>query len=117
MNADQPACNLLVIRSPDIDRAVRFYEALGLSFTKHSHGKGPEHYASETAGFVFEIYPARNEVTTADTRIGFRVADVDHVIATLSKIDAKIRTHPTDSEWGRRAVVFDFDGHVVELVS
>jgi catechol 2,3-dioxygenase-like lactoylglutathione lyase family enzyme len=117
MNANQPACNLLVIRSPDIDRAVRFYEALGLSFTKHSHGNGPEHYASETAGFVFEIYPARNAATTTDTRIGFRVADVDLVIASLSEIDAKIRTQPSDSEWGRRAVVSDFDGHVVELVS
>jgi predicted enzyme related to lactoylglutathione lyase len=117
MNADQPACNLLVIRSPDINRAVRFYEAIGLSFTKHSHGNGPEHYASETAGFVFEIYPARNSAATTDTRIGFRVADVDHVIVSLSEIGATIRAEPTDSEWGRRAVVCDFDGHVVELVS
>ncbi|MCC9604237.1 hypothetical protein LOC67_27095 [Stieleria sp. JC731] len=98
MNADQPACNLVVIRSSYIDRAVRFYETLGLSFTKHSHGNGPEHYASESAGFVFEIYPARNAATTTDTRIGFRVADVDHVVASLSEIDAKIRTQPTDSE-------------------
>ncbi len=95
MNADQPACNLLVIRSPDIDRAVRFYETLGLPFTKHSHGNGPEHYASETAGFVFEIYPARNAATTTDTRIRFCVADVEHVIASLSEIDAKIRAQPT----------------------
>ncbi|MCS7470337.1 VOC family protein [Stieleria sp. ICT_E10.1] len=117
MKTGQPACNLLVIRSPDINRAVRFYETLGLSFTKHSHGNGPEHYASETAGFVFEIYPARSKATTTETRIGFRVADVDNVIAALSEIDAKIRSEPTDSEWGRRAVVCDFDGHTVELVS
>lgn len=109
--------NLLVIRSPDIDRAVRFYETLGLSFTKHSHGNGPEHYASETAGFVFEIYPASNAATTTDTRIGFRIAGVDRVIVSLYEIDAEILSQPTDSEWGRRAVVLDFDGHVVELVS
>lgn len=49
--------NLLVIRSPDIDRAVCFYEVLGLSFEKHAHGNGPLHYACESDGFVFEIYP------------------------------------------------------------
>lgn len=26
-------------------------------------------------------------------------------------------TEPTDTEWGRRAVVKDFDGHTVELVT
>src|SRR4051812_27334640 len=49
--------NLLVIRSPDIDRSARFYELLGLSFTKHAHGTGPVHYAGELGSAVFEIYP------------------------------------------------------------
>jgi catechol 2,3-dioxygenase-like lactoylglutathione lyase family enzyme len=39
--------NLLAIRSSDMDRAVRFYEALGLRFSRHAHGAGPEHYCSE----------------------------------------------------------------------
>ena len=53
--------NLVVIRSPDIERACRFYSALGLAFTKHAHGTGPEHYACEIGGIVFEIYPRKSE--------------------------------------------------------
>ncbi len=76
------------------------------------------HYASETAGFVFEIYPIRNDNTgTTSTRIGFRVDDVDSVVASLIDIQATIASAPTDSEWGRRAVVKDFDGHTVELIT
>jgi predicted lactoylglutathione lyase len=67
---------------------------------------------------VFEIYPltARSQPTTG-MRIGFRVDSVDEIVPFLAKIGAEIVTPPTDSEWGRRAVVKDLDGHVVELVT
>ena len=118
MFAAPPLANLLVIRSPDIDRAVTFYQQMGMLFDRHSHGKGPEHYASDICGFVFEIYPQRNaDDVTTNTRIGFNVDDVDGVIDLLREIDATIVTNPTDTEWGRRAVVNDFDGHTVELVT
>ena len=55
--AQSPRPNLLVIRSADVEQAVKFYEALGLTFLKHRHGSGPEHFACEAEGFVFEIYP------------------------------------------------------------
>jgi catechol 2,3-dioxygenase-like lactoylglutathione lyase family enzyme len=118
MIAAPPIANLLVIRSPNIDRAVTFYERMGLLFHRHSHGKGPEHYASDVGGFVFEIYPQKNadEITTS-VRIGFNVNDVDCVVNLLREIYATIVTEPTDTEWGRRAVLKDFDGHTVELVT
>ncbi len=117
MITSPPFVNLVVIRSEDIDRAVTFYEAIGLTFQKHSHGSGPEHYASEKAGFVFEIYPlSPKQQSTVWTRLGFSVGDVDALVARLAKDGAKIVSSPTDSEWGRRAVVKDLDGHAVELV-
>lgn len=118
MDARPTVANLLVIRSPDIDRAVTFYHHIGLQFDRHSHGKGPEHYASDAGGFVFEIYPQNNadEITT-NTRIGFNVNDVDGIVELLRNAHATIVTEPTDTEWGRRAVVKDFDGHTVELVT
>jgi predicted enzyme related to lactoylglutathione lyase len=118
MFAAPPVANLLVIRSSDIDRAVRFYQQMGMLFDRHSHGKGPEHFASDICGFAFEIYAQRNanDVTT-NTRIGFSVDDVDGVIDLLREIDATIVTYPTDTEWGRRAVVKDLDGHIIELVT
>jgi predicted enzyme related to lactoylglutathione lyase len=118
MEARSPQLNLVVLRSSDLEEAVRFYREMGLVFTRHAHGSGPEHYASEVNGTVFEIYPlsAKSSPTTG-TRIGFNVESVDGAVTRLSKIGATVMTPPTDSEWGRRAVVKDFDGHTVELVT
>ena len=118
MNTASPIPNLLVIRSPDIEPAVTFYERLGLHFERHSHGKGPEHYASETDGFVFEIYPQRNDSdATTNTRIGFSVESVDDTLQSLNELGVEILSPAKDSPWGRRAVVRDLDGHTVELVT
>ncbi|MEM0980443.1 MAG: VOC family protein [Cyanobacteria bacterium P01_H01_bin.58] len=118
MSTIPPLCNLLVLRSSDIERAATFYSQMGLSFTKHRHGNAPEHYTSTVAGFAFEIYPARSaDDSTTRTRLGFNVDDVDSVVDRLLEIGATIRTNPADSEWGRRAVVQDFDGHIVELTT
>ena len=67
----------------------------------------------------FELYPATTEqpVSTA-TRIGFVVADVDDVASRVGAVaGGKIVVVPKDSEWGRRAVVADPDGHRVELTN
>ena len=118
MHAAPPIPNLIVIRSPDIDRAVTFYETIGMLFERHSHGKGPEHYASETCGFVFEIYPQRNgSANTANTRLGFSVDSVDDILGLLESLDVEVVSPAKDSQWGRRAVVRDLDGHTVELVT
>ena len=94
-----PVANLLVIRSPDIDRAMTFYAQMGMLFDRHAHGSGPQHYASNICGFVFEIYPQRNaDDVTTNTRLGFNVDDVDGVISLLRQIDATIVTEPTDTE-------------------
>lgn len=108
--------NLLVILSPDIERTAEFYSLLGFSFERRRHGQGPEHMAAEVDGFVFEIYPEteRSGRTTA-LRIGFAVANVDREFEKLIQSGAGRVVVPTDSEWGRRAVILDIDGHVVEL--
>ena len=118
MLAAPPSANLVVLRSGDIDRAATFYSAMGLLFMKHSHGTGPEHYSSEVAGFVFEIYPINStQLPTTSVRIGFSVDDVDSVIRLLEEVGGKIVSPPKDSEWGRRAVIKDLDGHSVELIT
>lgn len=112
-----PFMNLVVLRSPDIERASKFYFELGLSFTKHRHGTGPEHYTSCVGGFVFEIYPQGKHPPTVGTRIGFSVDDVDSIVPKLVAIGAELISPAAESEWGRRAVVRDLDGHVVELLT
>jgi predicted enzyme related to lactoylglutathione lyase len=107
----------LVIRSADIARAAAFYSRLGLRLSQHRHGNGPEHFAAELPGGVFEIYPASADGrSTLGTRIGFRVPSVDEALSALHEFPDAVVTPARDSEWGRRAVVADPDGHRVELV-
>jgi len=108
--------NIVVIRAANIDRSAQFYRLLGLDFTKHRHGKGPEHYASETGPVVFEIYPRQDgNKGSSGLRIGFQVASVDEAITALEDAGAAIISPAKDSPWGRRAVVDDPDGYRVEL--
>lgn len=108
--------NLVVIRAADLEASARFYRLLGLDFIKHSHGKGPEHYASENGSVVFEIYPRQNETeSSSGLRLGFQVASVDETVAALQTAGATIVSPPKDSPWGQRAVVDDPDGYRVEL--
>jgi len=113
-----PRISLLVLRVSDLERAADFYRLLGFEFKKHAHGSGPEHYASETEGLVFELYPASaKQPVSCSVRIGFAVEDVDAMTARLEGVaGAKVVSMPSDSEWGRRAVVADPDGHRVELI-
>jgi predicted enzyme related to lactoylglutathione lyase len=114
-----PRLNLVVLRVADIERSAVFYRLLGLEFTKHAHGSGPQHYASEANGFVFELYPSSAEQpASSSARIGFVVPDVDAAAAMLSNVaGTKLVAAPKDSPWGRRAVVADPDDHRVELVT
>lgn len=113
----KPQLNLLVIRSPDIHRLAKFYSLLGLEFSLHAHGNGPEHFAAEMDSFVFEIYPSvKDSHLTSATRFGFRVDSLDQLVESLAEAGAVIVSSPKDSPWGRRAVLRDLDGHTVELV-
>jgi lactoylglutathione lyase len=114
---DQPKVmlNLVVIRSSDIERAAQFYRRLGVTFVKHRHGSGLEHYAVELGPMVFEIYPRNEDDGSNAVRLGFRVDDVEIVMNNLRATGTKIVSEPKASPWGRRAVAEDPDGHRVEL--
>lgn len=110
--------NLTVIRCADIEVSVEFYRLLGLVFEKHSHGSGPEHYATSEDNWTFELYPASVKFPVCcSTRIGFAVDSCDTIVEQLQLAGYTIDAMPTDSPWGRRAVVVDPDGHRVELTA
>ena len=111
------ALNLVVLRSTDMARSAAFYSRLGLQFTEHQHGSGPQHFAAELGGGVFELYPLSPDgPSTLGTRIGFSVSSLDSAVAALSDYPGAVISPPKDSEWGRRAVVADPDGHRIELL-
>jgi catechol 2,3-dioxygenase-like lactoylglutathione lyase family enzyme len=105
----------VVIRVADLERAQRFYEALGLRFARERHGSGPEHLAAELGAVVFEVYPRGNGSPTSGVRLGFRVASVAAAVAAVQSLGAEIAVPPAESPWGLRAVVVDPDGHRVEV--
>jgi lactoylglutathione lyase len=108
--------NLIVIRSPDIDRAAEFYRALGLTLEKHRHANGPLHYVADVGGVVFEIYPRRGEEdNTCGVRLGFQVTSVEAAVTAAETAGGHVVSPPQFSQWGFRAVVDDPDGHRIEL--
>jgi hypothetical protein len=100
-----------------MDRLASFYAALGLRFTKHRHGKGPEHLSSMIGETTFEIYPSDDsDETTVSTRLGFSVPSLTNTLGQLRSLGAtEVLVEPSNTEFGRRAVVKDFEGHKVEL--
>lgn len=71
--------SLLVIRCQNIELSKRFYESLGLSFVKETHGNGPTHYACEHDGFVFELYPNKGKPPQDKNRLGFKVSNLKNI--------------------------------------
>ena len=114
---NQIALNLIVIRVEDLTRSKKFYEILGINFSYEQHGKGEKHLSAVLSGIVFEIYPSNNNIDTSGLRLGFRVSSVDKTIEDLEEIAVVIVSPAKNSEWGRRAVVLDPDGHKIELVT
>lgn len=78
-------------------------------------GKGPEHQSSTIGETVFKIYRANgtNE-STISTRLGFSVLSLTNALGHLRRLDATVLVEPFDTEFGRRAVVKDFEGHKIE---
>lgn len=106
--------NLVVIRSRDLDKSEKFYNAIGLEFNRHSHGKqGVIHLANESEELVFEIYPMESNFE-ANTRLGFHVKDITQIYESLTSLGYKFST-PKLGEFGVRSVGVDPDGYKVEL--
>src|SRR5437588_9166455 len=75
--------SLLVLRSPDMERAGAFYNLLGIHFDRERHGTGPEHMAARIGPTVLELYPGGIEPSSAGVRLGFLVASVDSVLEAV----------------------------------
>jgi catechol 2,3-dioxygenase-like lactoylglutathione lyase family enzyme len=110
------ALNLVVLKVSDIDASARFYTALGLSFVREQHGKGPAHLSCLLGSVLLEIYPAGNGPTSNATRLGFEVTSLSATLTALLAGGGNVISEPKASSWGLRAVVTDPDGHNVELL-
>lgn len=114
------ALSFFVIRTSNLNACLDFYRALGLVFVEEKHGAGPLHYSCPSNGVVFELYPVTNQSTShgkhsSELRLGFNVASLDDVLPRLREIQIQIIKPPSNTQWGRRAIVLDPDGRKVEI--
>ena len=109
--------SLIVLRCADLISSRAFYSTVGLEFVREKHGNGPEHFAAEFNGQVFELYPLResSEVGEGLGRIGFRVSSVDETVRKLAESGIEVVSEPRQTDWGYSAVVRDPDRRTVEL--
>ena len=97
--------SLLVLRCTDIEQSKEFYSTIGMAFVREQHGAGPEHYAFEKDGFVFELYPGKPD----NTRVGFNVDSLERTVDSLTTRGYEVR------RTSKRALAKDPDGRTVEL--
>lgn len=122
----QPVLGLgsLILFCQDLPACVAFYRALGVPLQAEDHGSGAEHFATELGPTHFALFAAQGDAATqgAPTHrsagsqfFGLTIADlesaVDRALQAGAPLVETIRTFP----WGRRALIQDPDGRVVEL--
>ena len=114
VNAQAPSLSLILITvySPEPERLLAFYAALGCEWKKEQHGKGPVHHACQLGEVVLEIYPGTE---SDNVRLGFRTSEVAGFLEQVEGLGGKVVSSLRETKWGYRCVVADPDGRKVEL--
>lgn len=126
------ALNLIVLRTHDLQRSRRFYEALGLRFGRFVYGYGAQSISGPVPSDAPLILDVKREgmppphtdieihTLSADEpiprqQIGFFVESVDVAVKATVEAGGKVLSEPARWPYGLRAAVADPDGHRVEL--
>jgi lactoylglutathione lyase len=117
---NNPTLSLIVLRTSQMEATLAFYRALGFAFVEEKHGTGPVHYSTQIGSCVMEIFPGEpaeplGRKASGAAMLGFSVPSVDQTVEAVRQLGAQIVTAPTESLWGRRAVVVDPNGRGIEL--
>lgn len=104
--------NLVVLRSPDLERAKSFYEnLLSCKFDEHLD-HGPKHYGISLGEVYLEIYSTKENRPSIDS-FGFHVPSIDEVINKLG--NECIHRAARESSFGRYAIIKDPDNRLVHI--
>ena len=126
------ALNLVVLRTHDLERSRRFYEAIGLKFQLSDYGYGAQSMQGPVppdAPLVLdvkregippphtylEIHTLSKDEVIPRQQIGFFVGSVDAGVKAAVEAGGTLLTKPAKWPYGWRAAVADPDGHRVEL--
>ena len=107
--------NLFVLKTKQLEEVKNFYSNLGLNFIYHKHGEGVFHYSCVLEnGFVFEIYPLKMDKCVDDSRIGFKVKNLNLILEKIRFNNLKMISN-TKEELGEIIILQDPDGRKVEI--
>jgi lactoylglutathione lyase len=126
------ALNLLVLKTHDIERSRRFYEAMGLRFQPFTYGCGADSIQGpippnaplilnvKTEGTPppftnLEIHTAPKDTEICKMQIGFFVGSVLSAVRAGINAGGTLLSKPAKWPYGVRAALADPDGHRVEL--
>ena len=102
-----------------LKKAAAFYRAIGVRLDEERHGDGPLHYACDLGATHFALVERRRDgrrvARSRSTMIGFRVPSLRKAVGSARRSGAKVLLAAQEVPWGRRAVVLDPDGRLVEL--
>jgi len=113
----------LVIEVEDVGRSLHFYrDLLGVPLRRDlDHGGSDRWISGDHAAYSwrdsflhFALYKSKG-VVTRDVQLGFAVADLDAMHATLVEAGVTVDIAPRDEPWGRTARYRDPDGNSVSL--
>lgn len=115
----------VILFAADVERTAAFYRAIGLPLTLERHGNGPVHHTCSLGPTHVAIFGAQADATATGEPaphrspgaqfFGLTVRDLDRALAAATGTGATVEQEPQDKPWGRRALVRDPDGRVVEL--
>lgn len=118
----------LILFAADVERTAAFYRALGVALESEQHGDGPVHHTCALGSTHFAVFAARGDGPAQDDGapardhraagaqfFGLTVSDLDATFHAAHALGAEVVQEPRSYSWGRRALVRDPDGRVVEL--
>lgn len=107
----------ILLTARDIKLTAAFYAALGESVMPEKHGAGPDHFSF--APTDAEIYPPRKS-DAPDKGLVVRIETQEKLEDVLIRVgavyrDALIYQRPADMKSGRKTIISDPDGRIVEI--
>ena len=126
------ALNLIVLRTHDLERSRRFYEAIGLKFQLSDYGYGAQSMQGPVPPDAplaldvhregippphtyIEIHTLSKDEAIPRHQIGFFVGSVYAAVKAAVEAGGTLVTKPAKWPYGCGAAVADPDGHRVEL--
>lgn len=107
----------ILLCSEKMEFVKLFYEAIGVTCVQEKHCGGPTHFAFQDSFSAIEIYPPRS-YGSASIVFRFNVENVDasmNAVADKFSLTDLVIESARDLKTGRKAVLADPDGRVVEL--